>query len=113
MNAGDAIAQLMELSTEIAEATLSSADGTIEAHAGCSPDRADELARAGVELIAAASRDAPAARVQVERDRGSVVVVSDGDRLAVATTTPEAVTGLVTHDLRTALRRSGAGREAS
>lgn len=110
MDTADALAQLTELSTDVVEVVAVAADGSIEAHVGATLARADELARAGAELVDRASQDAPAggqvARVQVERDGGGLFVVADEGRLAVATTIAEATAGLVVHDLRTVLRRS-------
>jgi hypothetical protein len=47
------------------------------------------------------------ARVHVDLDRASLVVVSDGERTIVATTVPEPTAGLLAFDLRAALRRAG------
>ena len=110
VDAADALAQLMELSTEIVEVVTAGEDGAPEAFTGCSPDRADELARAGLELVALASTGSPASRIQVERAGGGLHVVVEEGRTAVATTVADATAGLVTHDLRAALRRSAPGQ---
>ena len=110
MDAADALAQLMELSTEIVEVATADANGELEAATGCSPDRADELVRTGLELVALASAQQPVIRIHVERAGGGLHVVVEGGRSAVATTVPDATAGLVTHDLRTALRRSAPER---
>ena len=71
----------------------------------------------GAELLAAAAAiraDGPAVeRVHVDLERGSLVVVRDGERTIVATTVAEPTVGLVAYDLRTAARtRCGrTGRE--
>jgi hypothetical protein len=110
MDTADALAQLTELSTDVLEVVAVAKDGSIEAHVGATASRADELARAGTELIARAEVSTPGsgrvARVQVERDAGGLFVVAEHGRLAVATTVAEATAGLVVHDLRTVLRRS-------
>ena len=49
-------------------------------------------------------------RVEVRRAEGSVFVVSEGGRSAVATTIPEPTAGLVVYDLRTALHRLDEGK---
>jgi hypothetical protein len=110
MDTADALAQLTELSTDVLEVVAVATDGSREAHVGATIARADELARAGTELIARAEESAPVgarvARVQVERAGGGLFVVAEHGRLAVATTVAEATAGLVVHDLRTVLRRS-------
>jgi hypothetical protein len=106
VDAGDALAQLMELSTEIVEVATADADGALEAFTGCSPDRADELIRAGLDLVALAPTGPAVSRIQVERAGGGLHVVVEAGRMAVATTVADATAGLVTHDLRAALRRS-------
>lgn len=105
MAAADALARLMELSTEIVEVVTVDRAGAVEAFSGCAPERAATLARAGGELRALAGGE-DVVRVQVERDRGCLFVVVDQRRLAVATTHPDVTAGLVHHDLRTVLRRS-------
>jgi hypothetical protein len=47
----------------------------------------------------------------VSLEAGSVFVVREGGRTAVATTVPEPTAGLVVYDLRTALRRLAEGDE--
>ena len=67
------------------------------------------MARAGAGLLTAAATIRPGApaveRVHVDLARGSLVVVSDGERSIVATTVAEPTAGLVAFDLRTTLRR--------
>lgn len=104
----DALAQLMELSTEVVEVVLFDSSLAVEAHAGCSSERAAELARAGAELLSLVGSASGVTRIGVERRSGGLHVVVESGRTAVATTVPDAVAGLVTHDLRTALRRSAA-----
>ena len=57
------------------------------------PRRPSVLADPGVE------------RVHVDVERGSLVVVRDGERSIVATTIAEPTVGLVAFDLRATLRR--------
>ena len=60
------------------------------------------------DLLAAAADVRPSgevSRVEVALEEGSVFVVLEGGRTAVATTVPEPTAGLVLYDLRTALRR--------
>jgi len=109
MEASAALAELVELSTQIVEAVIVTSDGTVEAARAASGERARSLAAAGTELLetAAAIRSAGGGveRVHVDLDRGSLVVCSDGQRSIVATTIAEPTAGLVAYDLRTVLRR--------
>ena len=65
---------------------------------------------AGLELVALASSTETVSRVQVERPGGGLHVLVEDGRTAVATTVADATAGLVTHDLRAALRRSAPER---
>jgi predicted regulator of Ras-like GTPase activity (Roadblock/LC7/MglB family) len=110
MDASAALSDLLGLSTQVVEAVVTGPDGTVEASHTASDHRAQELSLVGVRLLsdAAAIRPgAPVARVHVDLERGSVVVVRDGERMIVATTVPEPTAGLVAFDLRAALRRAG------
>ena len=111
MDAAAAISELVGLSTQVVEAVVASADGTVEAARAADDDRARALAAAGSALLVEASGLRPASpgveRVHVDLERGSLVVVSDGRRTIVATTVAEPTAGLVAFDLRTALRRIG------
>ena len=72
------------------------------------PERGEELARIAAELLAAAADVRPGgdiARIEVGLEGGSVFVVTDGGRSAVARTVPQPTAGLVVYDLRTALNR--------
>ena len=72
------------------------------------PERGEQLARIAAELRAAAADVRPGgdiARIEVGLDGGSVFVVTEGGRSAVARTVPEPTAGLVVYDLRTALQR--------
>jgi predicted regulator of Ras-like GTPase activity (Roadblock/LC7/MglB family) len=115
MGPAEALAELAELSSQVEEAALLGESGFVLASTG-TPERGEELARVASELLAAAvevrPEGPPVARVEVALERGSVVVVCEGGRTAVATTVPEPTVGLVVYDLRTALRRldDGSGR---
>jgi len=72
------------------------------------PERGEQLARTAAELLAAAADVRPGgeiSRIEVSLDDGSVFVVTEGGRSAVARTVPEPTAGLVVYDLRTALHR--------
>ena len=109
MDASAALAELLELSTQVVEVVVVSADGTVEASRAGSDERVQELASAGADLLSAAATirgDATGVeRVHVDLERGSLVVVRDDERSIVATTVAEPTVGLVAFDLRAALRR--------
>lgn len=109
MDASDALSELVGLSTQVVEVVLTGPDGAVEATRTPGESRSRTLASLGQELVATASELRAAAdveRVQVDLDRGSLVVVRDGERTIVAITVPEPTAGLVTYDLRVALRKS-------
>jgi predicted regulator of Ras-like GTPase activity (Roadblock/LC7/MglB family) len=109
MDASAALAELLELSTQIVEAVVVSADGEVAASRAASDERARELVSAGADLLSSAaairSPDPGVERVHVDVERGSLVVVRDGERSIVATTIAEPTVGLVAFDLRATLRR--------
>ncbi len=108
MDAQAALDELALLSTQVVEAVIVVGDDVVGRTA--TDERAAELGRLGRELLAAAadvrSDDAEVERVEVALRNGGVLAVRDGDRMIVGTTVPEATSGLVLYDLRTALRRS-------
>jgi predicted regulator of Ras-like GTPase activity (Roadblock/LC7/MglB family) len=112
MDASAALSELVGLSTQVVEAVVTTADGAVVAARTADDERARRLGTAGGELLAEASSLRPettVARVHVDLERGSLVVVSDGRRAIVATTVPEPTAGLVAFDLRTALQRIAEG----
>jgi predicted regulator of Ras-like GTPase activity (Roadblock/LC7/MglB family) len=109
MDAPIALSELLDLSTQVVEAVVSSSDGTVEAFRAASEDRARELASTGEALLTEAGAiraNGVVERVHVDLDRGSVVVARDGERTIVVTTVAEPTAGLVAYDLRAALRRA-------
>jgi hypothetical protein len=109
MDAQPALDELTTLSQQVVEAVLTSSGGRVDATTVADEERAQALARAGQELLAAADGVRPAGaveRVEVALDAGSVFCVRAGERTIVATTIAEPTPGLVLYDLRTALRRS-------
>jgi len=110
MDASAALSELVELSTQVVEVVIADAGGDVEAARTSGDDRARELATVGEALLAEAAVVRPGQaveRVHVDLERGSVVVVRDGERSITATTVPEPTAGLVAFDLRTVLRRLG------
>jgi hypothetical protein len=98
-----ALAELVALSSEIERAAIVDEAGAL---VGATPGADGErLARVAHELLAAAPDGVT--NVEVALATGSVFVVRDGGRSAVATTGLEPASALVLHDLRTLLRRAG------
>jgi predicted regulator of Ras-like GTPase activity (Roadblock/LC7/MglB family) len=113
MDAADALAELKSLSTQIQVVVLAGRDGSVTA-ATVADDRAVRLGQLARDLVAGADsvrgdlgRDA-LAQLQAATPEGSVFVVVDGDRLAVATTGADPTVGLVFYDLKTLLRQLAA-----
>jgi predicted regulator of Ras-like GTPase activity (Roadblock/LC7/MglB family) len=118
MDPNSAIRELKDLSTQIEAVVLAGADGA--PIASTLPDeRSTRVARLAADLVARADgvrsdlgREA-LAQLQAATADGSVFVVLDSGRLAVATTGPDPTVGLVFYDLKTLLRQveNGAGKE--
>ena len=107
MEPHEALAELTALSAQIEEAAILGESGFVLASTGA-PERGEQLARVAAALLSAAAdvrEDAEVTRVEVRQSSGSVFVVVEAGRTAVATTVPDPTAGLVLYDLRTALRR--------
>ena len=107
MDANQALEELTTLSSQIEDAAILGESGFVLAATG-PPERGELLAQVAADLLAAASdvrEDAEVTRVEVRQPSGSIFVVVEAGRTAVATTVPEPTAGLVLYDLRTALRR--------
>lgn len=108
MGPADALTELTELSSQVEDAAILGESGFVLASTG-TPERGEELARVAADLLVAAAdvrQDGPAVtRVEVAFPGGSLFVVREGGRTAVATTVPAPTAALVVYDLRTALRR--------
>lgn len=106
MEAAEALAELAELSSQVEQAVVLRADGSVLAATpeGSPPEA---LASAALELIAVAfelrSMPDEVTRVEVELGEGGVFVLRDGGRTIAARTSPGATPGLVVYDLRTCL----------
>lgn len=116
MEPNEALAELAELSSQIEEAAILGGTGFVLASTG-TPERGEELARLAAELLAAAedvrAGGPEVTRVEVALAQGSVFVVREGGRSAVATTVAEPTSGLALYDLRTALRRLDEGASST
>ena len=110
MDAAQALADLTEISAQIEAAVLAGKDGAVVASTFQQEGRGEELARAAVELVAAAGEArgdfvAPAlVQIQAATPRGSLFVVRDGDHVVAAVTGSKPTVGLVFYDLKTCLR---------
>lgn len=107
MDAGQALAELVELSSQITSAVVLDSGGDVLAAV---PDEASaaSLAMSARELLAAASDlggGQEVTRVEVELDEGAVFAVREGERTVAATTGPSPTSGLVVYDLRTCARK--------
>ena len=110
MATAQALADLTEISSQIQSAVAFDREGTVVAST-VDDDRAGSLASTALELLEAAEKQGTEgkelAQLDVALQDGSVFVVRDGDRLILATTTPEPTAGLVFYDLKSALRGMG------
>jgi predicted regulator of Ras-like GTPase activity (Roadblock/LC7/MglB family) len=114
MDPNTAIRELKDLSTQIEAVVLTSADGSSLAST-LSEERSARVARLATDLVSRADgvrsdlgREA-LAQLQAATPNGSVFVVLDSGRLAVATTGPDPTVGLVFYDLKTLLRQVADG----
>ncbi|HXD69661.1 MAG TPA: roadblock/LC7 domain-containing protein [Gaiellales bacterium] len=110
MDAAAAIDELRSLSTQIDVIMVAARDGSVTA-SSVEGDRAERLGGLARDLVAGADtvrgdlgRDA-LSQLQAATPDGSVFVVLDGDRMAVATTGADPTVGLVFYDLKTLLRQ--------
>ena len=113
MDAAAAIDELKGLSTQIEVIMVAGRDGAVTA-ATVDDARAARLGGLARDLVEGADsvrgdlgRDA-LAQLQAATPDGSVFVVLDGDRMAVATTGADPTVGLVFYDLKTLLRQLAA-----
>jgi predicted regulator of Ras-like GTPase activity (Roadblock/LC7/MglB family) len=105
MDAAQAIADLCEISPQIRDVVVVGADGAPAGSNLADDAAARRLANGGRRLVEAAEALRPAvAQLEAATLGGSVFVVRDGERLIVATTTPEPTVGLVFYDLKSCLR---------
>ena len=108
MDAGQALADLMEISSQVRAAAVLSPDGSVES-ASPGGEAGEALARAARDLLEAADSvrsagDATLTQLEAATREGSVFVVRDGERVVSATTGVSPTVGLVFYDLKTCLR---------
>jgi predicted regulator of Ras-like GTPase activity (Roadblock/LC7/MglB family) len=116
LDATAAIAELRELSTPIEAVVVAGRDGSVVA-SSVRESTAERIAGAGRALADGADqvrtdlgREA-LAQLQASTQEGSVFVVVDGARMAVATTGTDPTVGLVFYDLKTLLRQIDGGAD--
>jgi predicted regulator of Ras-like GTPase activity (Roadblock/LC7/MglB family) len=109
MDAEQALADLMEISSQIESAVIFDEGGTVAGSTLADSAQADELARRAGELLQRAASlrggDALPTQLEVATTDGSVFVAGDAKARIVATTTPQPTVGLVFYDLKSALRQ--------
>ncbi len=106
MDPATALADLTEISSQVEAAVVLESDGSLAASTFPSEERAQRLARAALDLLAAATELRPGQLTQLEvaLREGGVYVVRENGRLIAATVAPGSPAGLVLYDLRSCLR---------
>jgi hypothetical protein len=113
VDAGQALVDLVEISSQIEFAVLADGDGIVLASTSGDDARADAIAEEARELLQGAAGPAgEPTQVEVAFFEGCVFVVTDGERLVAAVTGRDPTSGLVFYDLKTCLRLSGEERSA-
>ncbi len=107
MNAAQALADLVEISSQIESAVLADADGDVLGSTLPDAARAEAIAAEARGLLESAAGPAGTpSQVEVSFREGCVFVVTDGERLVAAVTGRDPTSGLVFYDLKTCLRLS-------
>ncbi len=111
--AAAALADLVEISSQVEAAVLIGPDGAVAASTLADETRSARFAEAAKCLFDAAVANEseigspPLQQLEAATVEGSVFVARDGDRLIAAVTGPEPTVGLVFYDLKAALRQVG------
>jgi predicted regulator of Ras-like GTPase activity (Roadblock/LC7/MglB family) len=117
VDAAQALADLVEISSQIECAVLADAEGAVLGSTLADDERAQAVAREARELLSGAAGPAgDPTQVQVSFEEGCAFVVTDGSRLVAAVTGRDPTAGLVFYDLKTCLRLAGerpAGKKAA
>ena len=107
MDPAQALADIVEVSSQIEAAVLADGDGAVLASTFADDTRAVAIAKEARELLQGAAGPAgDPTEIQVSFPEGCVFVVSDGQRLVAAVTGRDPTAGLVRYDLKTCLRQS-------
>jgi hypothetical protein len=104
VEAAQALADLVEISSQIESAVLAQADGTVLSSTLGDEAKASAVATEALALLDGAGE---ATHVQAVLPEGSVFVVKDGERVVAAVTGRDPTAGLVFYDLKTCLRLAG------
>src|SRR5206468_10719834 len=108
MDAKQALADLTEISSQIEAAVVFDEKGKVAGSTLAEPGRADALAAAAGQLLAAAEEvktgENALTQLEVATGDGSVFVVRAGKTVIAATTGNNPTAGLVFYDLKSALR---------
>ena len=108
MDAAQALAELTELSSQVERAVVLDPSGAVLGSTVEDAAATDALARAALDLVAAAGEVHGSADevtlAEVELEEGGLFVLREGERTIAATTGPSPTAGLVVYDLRTCLR---------
>ena len=113
MDAGEALADLTEISAQVRAAVVLDGAGGVAASTLADEQRSRELAAAAARLLDAAAEvrhGEPATQVHAATREGSVFVVRDGGRTIAAVTAAHPAAGLVFYDLKTCLRQIDEGQ---
>jgi hypothetical protein len=107
VDAGGALADLMEISAQVEAAVVLDENGDVARFSAPEPERAQQLARAAREALAAAEpvrRGAAVTQLEASTRAGTLFVLRKAGRTIAATTGAAPISGLVFHDLETCLR---------
>lgn len=110
MDAGQALAELTAISSQVESAVVFAGSGEVLASTLGDEERSRHVVRTARDLLASASEARPSLGAEGVRQleaalpEGSVFVVRDEERAVAATTAREPTTGLVLYDLRNCLR---------
>jgi predicted regulator of Ras-like GTPase activity (Roadblock/LC7/MglB family) len=102
-----ALAELMEISSQIETAVLFGADGEVVAST-LTDERATQVATSAKALFEEAGRAGMGELTHLEAvtDDGSLFVVREGDLMAAVSTGSEPTAGLIFYDLKACLRKA-------
>jgi predicted regulator of Ras-like GTPase activity (Roadblock/LC7/MglB family) len=108
MDANEALDQLLRVSEDLRAAVIFEREGTLRVLGSATllEEDARELAARGRTMLAYADRlrdSAEVRQLEAVTPEGAVYVVRDGDRAVLAIAGPDALAGLVQHDLRSLL----------
>jgi hypothetical protein len=110
VEAAQALADLVEISSQIESAVLAKSDGSVLASTLADKERSQAVIREALDLVGG---DGNPTQVEAILPEGCVFVVRDDERLVVAVTGRDPTSGLVFYDLKTCLRLAGEEPEAA